>query len=167
MAPPRPRHRPNLSRRWIVLVDGGAARVLAVSEAHTSLDTLREMHAADVHRKTHDLVTDRAGRSHESASPTRHGIEAKTDPHAQAKENFVGEVAEMLVREYRAGAFDELILAVTPAQAQNLKDGLDAATAAVVRATLTKDLVKEPNAAVWDRLIAEGLMPPRATPPRA
>jgi protein required for attachment to host cells len=158
--------RKSLDRRWIVVADGGNARVLTISADRTSLVTQREMMSADVHRKTHDLISDRPGRSFESGSSTRHSIEAKTDPHELAKERFVADVGAMLVEQNRAGAFDDLVLIVTRAQAKSLKSALDTATAARVTHTWTKDLVKTPNAEIWDRLIEAGMMPPRPSLPR-
>jgi len=159
--------RKSLDRRWIVVADGGSARVLTISADRTSLVTQREMVSADIHRKSHDLTSDGPGRSFESGSTTRHAIEPKTDAHELAKERFVGDVAAMLVEQNRAGAFDELVLIVTRAQAKTLKSALDTATAARVTHTLTKDLVKTPNAEIWDRLIEAGMMPPRPSLPRA
>ncbi len=153
------------NRRWIVVADGGGARLLALAKDGTSLETLREMRSPDIHRKTHDLVTDRAGRSFESVGPTRHAVEAKTDPHELAKEHFITEVAETLARENQAGSFDDLVLVVTRTQAHTMQAALDEATRAKVRGVVTKDLLKTPNAEIWDRMIEAGLLPPRPTRP--
>ena len=162
--PGSPRH-PSLDRLWIVVADGGAARILAVSEDRSRIEVLREMNAPTMHLKTHDLVTDRAGRSFESSSPTRHAIAAKHDPHEQQKSHFIQTVADLLGEDNRAGLFDRLILIVTPAQAKTLQDGLDPQTRARVRETITKDLTKEAPNHVWERMIEAGLMPPRAGAP--
>jgi protein required for attachment to host cells len=158
-------HLQSVHRRWFVVADGGTARFLATSKDRTKLEVLREVAAPGVHLKTHDIVSDRPGRSFESASPTRHGIAAKNDPHEMAKERFIAEVAELLCQENEAGRFDELVLIVTRAQAATLQEALDPATRARVRETLTKDLTKEPVHALYDRLIADGLLPPRPAIP--
>lgn len=155
------RHAPE--RRWIVVADGGAARVMALTAERNGLAVLHEMESADRHSKTHDMVSDRPGRAFESASPTRHGVEAKTDPHALAKERFVEAVAGWL--NGQASAFDDLVLLVTPAQAGTLTGALLPAVRERVRETITKDLVKTPNPEIMDRLIEQGLLPPRPTPP--
>lgn len=154
-----------LERRWIVVADGGSARFLAVSPDHTSLVAQREVTSTDIHRKTHDLVTDRLGRSFESASPTRHGIAPKHDPHEMAKEHFVQALAEMLNQDNQAGHFDELIIAINGSQAATLRHALDAATSARIVEILNKDLTKTPVNDIWDRLIESGLMPPRSRIP--
>ena len=152
-------------RRWIVVIDSGSARILALAKNGKGLETLREMHSADAHRKTHDLVTDRTGRSFESSGPTRHAVEAKSDPHERAKEHFIGEVARTLEQENQSSGFDDLVLVVTRAQASTLQDALNEATRAKVHAVIKKDLVKTPNAKIWDRMIEAGLLPPRPTMP--
>jgi protein required for attachment to host cells len=155
--------RHSLERRWIVVADGGAARVLALNPERNGLAVLHEMESADRHSKTHDIVSDRPGRSFESASPTRHGVEAKTDPHELSKERFVEAVAGWL--NGQASAFDDLVLIVTPAQASTLTGALEPAVRERVREVITKDLVKTPNPEIMDRLIGEGLLPPHPTPP--
>jgi protein required for attachment to host cells len=155
----------SVHRRWFVVVDGGTARFMATSKDRSGLEVLRQVVAPEIHLKTHDLVSDRAGRDFESGSPTRHGIVAKHDPHEMAKQRFVAEVAGLLREENEAGRFDELVLIVTRAQAATLRDALDPATRARVLETVTKDLTKEPLHELYDRLIADGLLPPRPAIP--
>ncbi len=158
-------HRKSLDRLWIVVADGGNARVLAVSEDRSRIEVMREMTSANLHLKTHDLISDRAGRSFESASPTRHAIAPRHDPHVEQKHHFIQALADVLGEDDRAGLFDQLILIVTPAQAKVLQEGLDPQTRVKVRETITKDLTKESPNHVWERLIEAGLMPPRAGAP--
>lgn len=161
MSPPVktvPNH--SLDRTWVVVADGGAARILTVSPDHSHLVTLREMISPDIHHKTHDIVSDRAGRSFESASSTRHGIQAKTDPHDLAKERFVHDLGKSLSDCHLGGDFDVLVLAVTRAQVHNLEGALSATTKACVAGIAAKDLVKMSNTAVWEHLTADGIMPP-------
>jgi protein required for attachment to host cells len=118
------------------------------------------MASPDMHNKTHDMVSDRGGRSFESATTGRHGIEAKTDPHDLAKERFVQSIAEDLNKSHAGGAFDVLVLAVTRAQVHTLETSLNATTRACVAAVVAKDLVKTPNHEIWPRLTEDGIMPP-------
>lgn len=162
--PFHPAHAP-LDRRLIVVADGGSARFLAISPDHTSLMVRQTITSGDIHLKTHDLMTDKLGRSFESASPTRHGIAPRHDPHEMAKEHFVQALAERLNQDRQAGLFDELIIAVAPSQAATLRHALDAATSACVVEVLVKDLTKTTASDIWDRLIEARLMPPRSRIP--
>jgi len=152
-------------RRWIVVADGGHARVLALAPDSENLTLVHEMNSPDVHRKTHDLVTDGPGRSHESASPTRHAVAPKTDPHDESERNFVKAVATYLNKQHQAGAFYDVVLIVDRSHAHALKDALDHNTGAKVVQVVTKDLVKTPNHEIHERLASDGLLPPRPTRP--
>ena len=159
-----PTHAPP-DRRLIVVADGGSARFLVISPDHTSLTVQQTITSGDIHLKTHDLMTDRLGRSFESASPTRHGIAPKHDPHEMAKQHFVQALAERLNQDRQAGHFDELIIAVASGQVATLRHALDAATSACVVEVLVKDLTKTSASDIWDRLIEARLMPPRSRTP--
>jgi protein required for attachment to host cells len=160
----RVRRRP-LDRVWVVVADGGQARVLGVTGDRRGLAMLREMTSVDAHRRTQDLVSDRPGRSYESASPTRHAIAPRQDAHEQARERFVSQLALMLIEDNRARQFDELILIVAPGLSGPLRDALDEPTRARVRETLVKDLTKVPLLEIHARLVEAGLLPPPAGTP--
>ena len=153
------------TRRWIVVADGGHARVLALGADGDNLAVVHEMNSPDVHHKTHDIVTDSAGRSHESASPTRHAVAPKTDPHDESENHFVKAVAAHLNKQHQAGAFDDVVLIIDRSHAHVLKDALDHNTGAKVVQVVTKDLVKTPNHEIRDRMATDGLLPPRPTRP--
>ena len=153
------------TNRWIVIADGGHARVLALASDGNNLTLVHEMNSPDAHKKTHDIVTDGAGRSHESASPTRHAIAPKTDPHEESEKHFVKAVATYLNKQHQAGAFEDVVLVVDRSHAHVLKEALDHNTGAKVVQVVTKDLVKTPNNDIRDRMAEEGLLPPRPTRP--
>ena len=120
----RVRRRP-LDRLWIVVADGGRVRVLGVSGDRRGPTVLREMTSVDVRRRNQDLVSDRPGRSFESASVTRHAIMPRHDAHELARGRFIGQVAQMLIEDNRARQFDELIQIVAPDLSSVLRDALD------------------------------------------
>lgn len=157
--------------RWIVIADGGHARVLALAPDGNNLTLVHEMNSPDVHKKTHDQVTDHPGRSFESANPaghanaTRHAIAAKTDPHDESEKHFVKAVATYLNKQHQAGAFEDVVLVVDRSHAHVLKEALDHNTGAKVVQVVTKDLVKTPNNDIRDRMAEEGLLPPRPSRP--
>jgi protein required for attachment to host cells len=154
----RVRRRP-LDRLWIVVADGATARVVGVTGDRRGLTMLREVTSVAAHRRTHDLVSDRQGRSYESGATARHAIEARHDPHQEARERFVAQLATMLNEDNRARQFDEAILIVAHGMSSQLRDALDAATRARIRQTLIKDLTKEPLPALYEHLVEAGLLP--------
>jgi protein required for attachment to host cells len=160
----RSRRRP-LDRVWIVVADGGQARMLGITGDRRGLTVLREMASVDAHRRTRDLVYDRPSRSHESASSFSHAIAPRHDAHQEERRRFINQLAVMLIEDNRARQFDELILIIAAGLSGTLRDALDEATRARVRQTLVTDLTKAPLPDILERLIEAGLLSaPDATP---
>lgn len=140
-------------RTWVLLADGEHARVVVPAPRH-QFHQLTSLDSAMAHKRSAALGTDRPGRSFESASPTRHAIEPRTDPHRSAKHEFLDFLAGHLAEADRADTFDRLVL-VAPAEAlHELRARLDGPVTAKLTATLTKDLVKIPIAELATHLEA-------------
>jgi len=134
------------ARTWYVVTDGGHARILQRRDAQGAFDTLREIVSSDIHRHSHELGTERPGRTHESGTVVRHALQPREDLHQAEKRKFVEEVARALNEANARDEFDRLIL-VAPAHALNeLKHALDAPSQRKVDAQLQKDLTNVPNA---------------------
>jgi protein required for attachment to host cells len=133
-------------RTWYVVADGGRARILQKRDAEAMFDTIRELVSADLHRRTHELGSERPGRTHESANSAHHAVEPRHDLHRAEKRSFVRELAEALNEAGAGEEFDRLVL-VAPAHAlRDLHEGLDAATRRKIGAQLRKDLTRVPAA---------------------
>jgi protein required for attachment to host cells len=134
-----------------VIADGGHLRMVKPAPDN-ALHTIEAIDAASVHKKTHDLVSDRAGRSHESVGVVRHAIAPRNDPHELEKTRFAHFIGERLNEQNAAGGFEELIL-VAPAQIlAEIRDKLDTVTEAKVAGTLAKDLTKVPDHELYPHL---------------
>lgn len=134
----------NNMKTWIVIADGEHARVV-VPAPQRQFHTINSLDSTAAHHRSADLGTDRPGRSFESASPTRHAIEPKTDPHRAAKHAFVHYLAEQLNEAAAGGQYDRLVL-VAPAHAlHDLQAALDGLATARLDGTLAKDIVKVPD----------------------
>ena len=131
-------------RTWYVVADGGRARFLEKRDAQGMFDTIRELVSADLHRRSHDLGTERPGRTFDTAGTAHHAVEPREDLHRAEKRNFVYDIAAALNEASAGDEFDRLVL-VAPAHAlRELNDGLDAATRRKIAAQLQKDLTKTP-----------------------
>ena len=84
------------TRTWYVVADGGRARLVQKRNGENAFDTHRELVSAEIHSHTHELGTDRPGRTHESAMSARHAMQPREDLHRADKRNFVHEVAAAL-----------------------------------------------------------------------
>jgi protein required for attachment to host cells len=131
-------------KTWILVADGEHARVV-VPVPQRRFRTINSIDSLTAHHRSSDLGTDRPGRSFESASPTRHAIEARTDPHRAAKETFAQAIAELVNDAAAEGQYDRLVLVAPAHTLQALREALDGLAASRLDGTLAKDLVKVPD----------------------
>lgn len=128
----------------IVIADGGQARFVRPA-ADNALHTQEALESATLHQQTGDLVSDRPGRSFESANAARHALAPHNDPHTLEKGKFARLVGEKIRTGARAGSFDELLLVAPPPVLSELREALDVETERLLIGTLSKDLVKVPD----------------------
>ncbi len=146
----------------ILIADGEHARLIR-PDANGVLVSTRHFDSAAMHLDTHDLVSDRQGRSYESGASAHHAIEPRHDPHALAKARFARSLGKALNTEVAQGGVDRLILVAPSHSLAEIEATLDTAATALVVGRLAKDLVKTPDDALWEH-VAEWV--PRAHPPR-
>jgi protein required for attachment to host cells len=141
-------------RTWYVVADGGRARIVQKRDGEDAFHTRRELVSAEIHSRTHELGTDRPGRTHESAMSARHAMQPREDLHRADKRSFVHEVAAALNEANTRNEFDCLVL-VAPAHALGqLRQALDSPTQHKIVAQLQKDLTKVPDADLKEHLAA-------------
>ena len=138
---------------WIAVADGARARILATTNSR-DLTMVEQLSSAEAHVRTHDLVADRSGRSHESAASAHHAIEARHDPHALAKEAFLRGIAGRLLCAAQDNRFDRLVLVAPRRQLGALRACLDDQVRKKVTAEHGKDLTKLPAIELNQRLAA-------------
>ncbi|MGH6719133.1 MAG: host attachment protein [Alphaproteobacteria bacterium] len=134
---------PKKAKTWIVVADGGRARVLAARGPRRGLDLVleREAHAP----RTSELGTDRPGRSFESATSARHAYNVP-DYHREREQAFLRDLVRELTAEHKAGRFERLILVAPPTALGDLRKALGGTLGgtlgAAVTAEINKDLTK-------------------------
>ena len=112
---------------WFVLADGAKARILQrKSSDPRHFEVVADEESTEAQLHGHDLVADQAGRSYESATPLRHAIEGKTDPHEAAKLRFETQIAELINRAAAQGLFDTLVLVAPPRVLGDMRQALSA-----------------------------------------
>lgn len=105
-----------LNRTWIVVADGAKARILLYKTHQKGVQQLPDGEFHDSHLSTHDLVTERQPRVHDSVGHARHAIEPRIDPHDQRETQFLGRLAAHLDDAEQRGEFEHLVV-VAPATA--------------------------------------------------
>lgn len=142
-----PRHH----KLCFIIADGGHARFVHPA-GDNALHTIEALDSATLHKASHDLGSDRPGRSGESASPARHAYSPRHDPHEMEKTRFAQLVAERMRQDSAADAFHELVLVAPPHVMSELTEALDPPTRAKLIGTLAKDLTKVPDHELWPHL---------------
>ncbi len=139
---------------WVLIADGGHARVLQSTGAGRRLEEVAGMSFSHELPPTHELVRDRQTRSFESVGHTRHPVSTGLDPHRKEKEKFAVELAGIL--EQQVKAFDRLVV-VAPAKAMGeLRDALSESVRKKVEKEVVKDLTKTPDSEIASHL---GMVP--------
>jgi protein required for attachment to host cells len=136
----------NDPRTWYVVADGGRARIVQKRDRQEAFDTRQELISEDIHHRTHELGTERPGRTRESAMSARHAMQPREDLHRVDKQKFAQEIAAVLNEASTRDQFDCLVL-IAPAHALgDLRQALAAPTQRKIAAQLQKDLTKVPDA---------------------
>jgi protein required for attachment to host cells len=132
-------------RTWILIADAGRARVLQNLGPGKGLTPVDGMASEASLPATHDMMTDRQGRGHESANPAHHAIEPKTDPREQLKHHYLAAQAQHLDRSLGADAFDRLVVVAPPHALGLLRSAFTHRLKAAIKAEIAKDLTKTPD----------------------
>jgi protein required for attachment to host cells len=133
-------------RTWILIADAGRARVLENLGPGKGTRPVSGLESVStLPDSTHDIVSDRQGRSFESSGATRHPLEPRTDPREQVKRNYLEMLAGQLEERLQAGAFDRLVVVAPPQALGMLRGAFSDHVKAVVTGELAKDLTKIPD----------------------
>ncbi len=95
-------------RYWIVVADGGNARIFKREEKFAPLHQIH--HLSHSHESTHEHGRDRPGRVFESADLGRHAYQPKHDWHENQKHIFVRALAQQICVAYENCEFERLVL---------------------------------------------------------
>lgn len=139
-------------RTWVVIADGGEAKVFESQGLNSDLVPVDDMTMAIELPASRDILADRPGRSYESQGRARHAIENATDPHRELKREFAKTVANALAACLTKKRFDRLVIVAPPSVLGDLRDELPKRVRAKVAAELGKDLVKTPHCELPDHL---------------
>ncbi len=147
-------------KTWALIADGARARILEnarqihVHPAHGGQAGSEFVHEwvpveglvfQGDHSSTHDLMSDRQGRSFSSVGSHRSAMEPQTDPHRQQKTIFVNHLADVLAEQLQSGAYHRLIIAAPPSALGDLRKAISDKVRATVIAEFAHDLTKIPN----------------------
>ena len=134
-----------------VLADGGRARFVT-RDAEGHFRTVREFESPHIHQRSHELGRRAPARVDESASPTRHAVEARSNPKDKSEHAFIDLVAAQINSSDDVPHHEMLVIAATPRVLDHFKRQLSNTAAAKLKAAINKDLTKIPDDRLSDHL---------------
>ncbi|MGE0096438.1 MAG: host attachment protein [Alphaproteobacteria bacterium] len=139
-------------KTWYVIADGGRARFVVRHEEKNAFDTIKEIVSPDLHSPSHELGSERPGRTHESANAARHAIQPRTDPHTKEKHAFAAYIGSEVNQACGRKEFQRLVLIAPGHVLHDIKEALDETARRKVVGQLQKDLTRVPNADLPEHL---------------
>jgi protein required for attachment to host cells len=126
---------------WILIADGGQARVFEHTGPGKGLVPVKGFSMEDDHVRARDIVTDRPGRGGAGGN-----FEPRTNPVEQREAVFVKNVAEKLNRHCSDGDFQRLVIAAAPVALGEIRPYFSAELKKAILAEVPKDLTNIPMA---------------------
>ncbi|HET7673896.1 MAG TPA: host attachment protein [Gammaproteobacteria bacterium] len=127
---------------WIVVADSARARIFDAGKFGRDLNEIEDLYHPESRLHEGDLRQGEEGSQDESVPLARSGTGPKTSEHEKHIEGFARDVARHLDDARHRGRFDKLVLVAAPAVLGELRDQIDAATAACVKREIDKNLAQ-------------------------
>ncbi len=131
-------------RTWVLIADAARARVFETKGKGAGLMVVEDMSFDAQLAPSHEIGSDRPGRSFESVGSTRHAMESPADPHREQKRQFARRIADAVEQRQAAKSFDRLVLVAPAVTMGDLRAMLPDKVRAVVAAELVADLTNTP-----------------------
>jgi protein required for attachment to host cells len=139
---------------WILIADGGRARLLEQDRKSRSFKPTSEREFFGSTAQSKEIASDRPGRTFDSAGRGqpgdagaygRHAMEPATDPQRHAEYEFARDLSEHLETAANRHRFDHLVLVAAPKILGDLRELLPKTVQGKVVAEINKDLTKIPT----------------------
>lgn len=139
-------------RTWIIIADGGEARILLSETGVAGLRQLPDSSFSDPQLPTHELVTDRQPSVRESTSNTSHAIEPKIDAHKKRKIEFIRKLLRHVDHAAESDSFEHLVIVAPPFILGEIRKDLSLRLQKLVHAELTHDYTHQANDYIYEHL---------------
>jgi protein required for attachment to host cells len=127
---------------WIVVADGARAQFFCSNGSGTDLETALPQALVADNRPSGKIASDRPGRVFDIAGEGRHAAQPSTDPHRHSQKIFAGEVTNVLNKQLKNSAFDQLVVIAAPKMLGDLRAAFGENIRKLVIAEIDKDLSK-------------------------
>lgn len=132
-----------MSSTWVMVANSTIARFFEV-EKSGSLKEVESFVHPESRMHARDLVSDKPGRSYESATVARHAIEPRTTPKEVEEDLFAKQISEHLHTAHQDGKFKHLYIVASPHFLGLLRQVMTPATTQTLKAEVDKDITHMP-----------------------
>lgn len=129
-----------MNNTWILVAHRGGARLFEHKGPGKGLNLVHDIPNPEGRLKNKDIGSDKPGRSFDSRGQGRHALSKEQDPSAHVAEQFAKQLSAMLDDGRSRQRYTKLVLIAEPRFLGNLRAALSTSTAALVTATVGKDL---------------------------
>lgn len=130
----------NTPKLWILVANQREARIYTRDSVRGPLEEIRRYENAEGDEYERDLVSDRPGRSFDSAGQGRHAMEPQVDAREQEAIRFAREIADGIETGRNDGEIARLVLIAAPAFLGRLRLSLSDSAARLVSDEIAKNL---------------------------
>lgn len=130
-----------MTTTWVMVANSSTARFFEV-EKDGSLKEFELVEHPESRMYARDLVSDRPGRSFESATVARHAIEPTTSPKEVEFNHFAKQLTEILNSAHQEGKFKRLYIVASPHFLGLLRPLIKSSTAQALTAEIDKDMTQ-------------------------
>jgi protein required for attachment to host cells len=139
-------------RTWIVVADGGQARILTCEAGLAGLQQPPNSSFSDPQLPTHEMVTDRQPSVRRPMGKTSHAVGPKSDPHKQRKMQFTKDLFGHIEQAAKSGAFEHLIIVAPPSVLGEIRKDLSPGLQRLLHAEYAHDYVHQSNDYIYEQL---------------
>lgn len=129
-----------MATTWILVAHRSGARLFEKAGKGNGLQLVEEIRHPEGRLKNGDINSDKPGRAFDKFGGGRHSMSKEHEPKEQVAIQFAKQLAEVLDRGRTGGRYGKLVLVAEPRFLGELRAALPSHTAALVSATVDKDL---------------------------
>ena len=129
-----------MGKKWVLVAHRSGARLFENRGPGKGLELLKTVEHPAGKLRSHDIDSDKHGRSFDRRGGGRHAYSNEQDPTTHIAEQFAKQLAELLDDGLTQQRYVQLVLVAEPRFLGILRAALNSTTAALIVATLAKDL---------------------------
>lgn len=137
---------------WIVVADGAHASIFQNDGPGKGITPTRHTQLTGDTRRSSEIASDASGKTHSRGGHVRSAMEPSSDPHEQAAQDFIADVADLLSDASKAQEYERLILIAPPQALGDLRAALPSDVRDRISGELHKDLTHATVPDITDHL---------------